>query len=50
MPSVAGNAFKNGMDGIEKGRVLTAEEVQFIMALIMGWIERQIDEKGGSAV
>ena len=36
--------------GIEKGRALNEEEVDFVVALIMGWIERQIDEKGGSAV
>jgi hypothetical protein len=27
--------------GIEKGRALNVEEVDFVMALIMGWIERQ---------
>ena len=28
--------------GIEKGRALNAEEVKFIVALVMGWIERQL--------
>jgi len=32
--------------GIEKGRALNEEELQFIVTLIMGWIERQINEKG----
>ena len=32
----------NKWHGIRKGRVLEAEEVDFIVALIMGWIERQI--------
>jgi len=36
--------------GIEKGRALSDDEAHFIVALIMGWIERQIDEKGDSAV
>ena len=31
--------------GIEKGRALNEREVDFIAALIMGWIESQIDEK-----
>lgn len=31
--------------GIRKGRVLDDEEVDFIAALIMGWIESQIKEK-----
>jgi hypothetical protein len=31
--------------GIEKGRVLNELEVDFIVALIMGWIESQIDKK-----
>ena len=30
--------------GIEKGRALNGVEVDFIVALIMGWIERQLDE------
>jgi hypothetical protein len=29
--------------GIEKGRALNDAEVDFVVALIMGWIERQID-------
>ncbi len=28
--------------GIEKGRALNEEEVDFVVALIMGWIERQV--------
>jgi len=28
--------------GIEKGRVLNEVEIDFVVALIMGWIERQI--------
>ena len=32
--------------GIEKGRALHEEEVEFIVALIMGWIGGQIEEKG----
>ena len=31
--------------GIAKGRALNVEEVDFVVALIMGWIERQIDLK-----
>jgi len=30
--------------GIEKGRALNAEEVDFVVALILGWIDRQLDE------
>jgi hypothetical protein len=30
--------------GIEKGRALNEKELQFIVALIMGWIEGQLDE------
>jgi hypothetical protein len=33
--------------GIEKGRALNGAEVDFVVALIMGWIERQINEKRG---
>jgi hypothetical protein len=29
--------------GIEKGRALDDVEVDFVVALIMGWIERQMD-------
>ncbi len=36
--------------GIEKGRALSAKEVDFVVALIMGWIEGQIDKKRGFAV
>ena len=35
--------------GIEKGRALVEAEVDFIVALIMGWIERQVNEKEGKA-
>ena len=31
---------------IEKGRVLDEKEMEFIVALIMGWIGGQINEKG----
>ena len=31
--------------GIEKGRALNAAEVDYVVALIMGWIERQINAK-----
>ena len=34
--------------GIEKGRTLTAAEVDYVVALIMGWIEGQIDDRRGS--
>ena len=36
--------------GIEKGRALNEEEVDYVVALIMGWIERQITEKWDLAV
>ena len=36
--------------GKEEGRALSDDDVHFIVALIMGWIKRQIDEKGNSAV
>ena len=36
--------------GIEKGRVLNEAEVEFIAALIMGWIEGQVDGELDSAV
>lgn len=32
--------------GIEKGRALKASEVDYIVALIMGWIERQMNANG----
>ena len=35
---------------IEKGRALNEMEVEFAVALIMGWIKRQVNEKRGSAV
>lgn len=35
--------------GIEKGRELNEMEVDFIVALIMEWIEGQVDEKEGGA-
>jgi hypothetical protein len=31
--------------GIGKGRALNSQETDFIVALIMGWIERQVGEK-----
>ena len=31
--------------GLEKGRALNVEEVDFVLALIMGWIGGQINEK-----
>jgi len=31
--------------GLKKGRALNVGEVNFVVALIMGWIERQLDEK-----
>ncbi len=31
--------------GIEKGRALNEREVDFLVALNMGWIESQIDKK-----
>ena len=31
--------------GIRKGRALNEREVDFIVALIMGWIENQLDKK-----
>jgi len=36
--------------GIEKGRALSEAEVDFIVALIMGWIGQQTDQRGGLAV
>jgi len=35
--------------GIEKGRALNEAEVDFVVALIMGWMGGQINEKMGSA-
>ncbi len=32
--------------GIEKGRALNEKEVDFVVALIMGWIERRVIENG----
>ena len=34
--------------GIEKGRALTAAEVDYAVALIMGWIVGQIDDRRGA--
>jgi hypothetical protein len=31
--------------GIEKGKVMNAKEIGFVVALIMVWIERQADNK-----
>jgi hypothetical protein len=36
--------------GFEKGRALNEAEVDFVLALIMGWIEQQFDDKWDSAV
>ena len=36
--------------GIEKGRVMNEVENDYVVGLIMGWIKRQIDLKGSSAV
>jgi len=36
--------------GIEKGRALNEAEIDYVVALLMGWIERQINENRGSAV
>ena len=36
--------------GIEKGRALNEKEIDYILALIMGWIERHINEKRVSSV
>ncbi len=35
--------------GIGRGRALNSQEVEFIVVLIMGWIERQVNEKEGGA-
>ncbi len=32
--------------GIEKGRALNPEEIEYVVALIMGWIDSQIYKKG----
>ena len=34
---------------IEKGRALNPEEIEYVVVLIMGWIEGQVDEKEGGA-
>jgi len=34
--------------GFEKGRAVNGAEVDFVVALIMGWIGEQLDEKGES--
>ena len=36
--------------GIEKGRALNVEEVDYVMALIMGWIGEKFDEEGDYAM
>ena len=36
--------------GIEKGRALNEKEIDYAVALIMGWIKRQMSEKRDSAV
>jgi len=33
--------------GIEKGRALNEAEVDYVVALIMGWIGEKLDEEGG---
>jgi len=33
--------------GIEKGRALSEAEVNFLVDLIMGWIQGKIDQRGG---
>ena len=32
--------------GIEKGRALNEKEIDYVVALIMEWIEKQLDESG----
>lgn len=32
--------------GIKKGKALNEKEVEFIVELIMGWIEKQLDKSG----
>ena len=44
LPIVPGGRFAKWY-GIEKGRALNAKEVQYIVALIMGWIEQQLTER-----
>jgi hypothetical protein len=36
--------------GIEKNRMMNEVEIGYVVALILGWIERQINEKTGSAM
>ncbi len=43
-PPVAGGCISK-WHGIEKGRALNIEKVDFVVALIMGWIEEQMNEK-----
>jgi hypothetical protein len=43
MPAVIWDAFKGG---IEKGRALNEVRMDFIIALIMGWVCWQMDKKG----
>jgi hypothetical protein len=33
--------------GIEKGRAMIEMEIDYVVGLIMRWIERQMDKKGG---
>jgi hypothetical protein len=35
--------------GIEKGRALSEAEIDYVVSLIMGWIEQQIEKKEGGA-
>jgi hypothetical protein len=46
---ITGNAFKN-WHGLEKGRAISDDEVDYVVGLIMGWIERQIVGKRDLAV
>ncbi len=50
MPPVAGDGCIQKWHGIEKGTPQNEAEVDYVVALILGWIERQINEKWDSAV
>ena len=41
---VKGVNLNSKWHGIEKGRALNDAEVDYVVALIMGWIDRQLDE------
>jgi hypothetical protein len=49
LPPVVGGCISK-WHGIEKGRALNIEKVDFVVALIMGRIEEQMNEKGGKSV